>query len=128
MNMDNELVVTKSRIDELNQKVFQKPGEDIAEQLKKWLDEGAPAPADEPRPPSREATLPADESVPMTLARALKRIAEAGTRVALLKVRGEDMPVVAKWQSPDDQKAWKDAVMAKDATFNPKPASEPSAA
>lgn len=42
LDLDNNLVITKSRCSELSGKVFNKPGKDVAEILKGWLSDGAP--------------------------------------------------------------------------------------
>lgn len=43
MNMDNELVVSKSRCDALTGGVFEKPNGKVSDILKAWLSDGAPA-------------------------------------------------------------------------------------
>lgn len=52
MNLDNELVVSKTRCPAMSGKVFRYPGADVAAVLTGWLSVGSPAPAAVPRPPS----------------------------------------------------------------------------
>lgn len=40
MDIENNLIITKSRLDKLSGKVFAKPGKEIADTIKNWLDEG----------------------------------------------------------------------------------------
>ena len=42
MNLEHDLVITKTRCPKLSGKAFNKPGKDLAKILKAWLDEGAP--------------------------------------------------------------------------------------
>lgn len=61
MNLNNDMVVTKSRCDELNGKVFNKPGADVAKVLLDWLNKGveeAPKPAAEPASQRHETPAP----------------------------------------------------------------------
>lgn len=63
MNLDNELVVTKTRCPAMSQKVFAKPGADVALLLNAWLTTGAPATARPvlavvPPPATRPASVP----------------------------------------------------------------------
>lgn len=44
MNLDNELIISKSRCSALAGQVISKPGADVANILKAWLSDGAPAP------------------------------------------------------------------------------------
>ena len=44
MNLDNELIISKSRCPALSGQVISKPGEQMALLLKEWLNTGAPAP------------------------------------------------------------------------------------
>lgn len=44
LNLDNELIISKSRCSSLAGQVIAKPGEQIALVLKDWLNDGAPAP------------------------------------------------------------------------------------
>ncbi|MGK3981210.1 AAA family ATPase [Sorangium sp. So ce118] len=61
LDIDHNLVIGKTRCDELDGKVFNKPGRDVAEILKRWLSDGVPAvqrPAaptqdERPAPPAR---------------------------------------------------------------------------
>lgn len=48
MSIENDLMVTKSRCPELHGAVINKPGKDVADRLKIWLTDGAPAPKPEP--------------------------------------------------------------------------------
>jgi hypothetical protein len=48
LNLDHELVVSKTRCSALDGAVIRRPGEDVAEVLKRWLTDGAPV-ADAPR-------------------------------------------------------------------------------
>jgi len=45
MDQENNLIVSKTRCPALNQAVIAKPGEEIANTIKQWLTDGAPAPA-----------------------------------------------------------------------------------
>jgi hypothetical protein len=51
LDIDHNLVIGKTRCDELDGKVFNKPGREVAEILKRWLSDGAPVAqaASEPR-------------------------------------------------------------------------------
>ncbi|WAL61274.1 ATP-binding protein [Thermocoleostomius sinensis] len=44
LNLDNELIISKSRCSALSGQVIVKPGEQFASVLKDWLNDGAPAP------------------------------------------------------------------------------------
>lgn len=44
LNLDNELIISKSRCPALTGQVIAKPGEQVASILKDWLNDGAPAP------------------------------------------------------------------------------------
>jgi KaiC/GvpD/RAD55 family RecA-like ATPase len=49
MDMDHNLVIGKTRCDEIDGKVFNKPGKALAEQLRAWLSDGVEAPAVQPK-------------------------------------------------------------------------------
>jgi hypothetical protein len=42
MNQANELVITKTRCEALNEGIYKKPGKDVADILRVWLTDGAP--------------------------------------------------------------------------------------
>lgn len=72
MNMDNELVVSKSRAVSLNGAVISKPGAALGETLKAWLSDGAtvsvPAPALVQKPAPVVLQSPDSDPVPEALA------------------------------------------------------------
>jgi hypothetical protein len=43
LNMEHQLVIGKNRCDGLDGKIFDKPGKNVADIIKAWLDDGAPA-------------------------------------------------------------------------------------
>jgi len=57
MNIDNELVISKSRCETLTGGVFAKPNGKVSDMLKAWLTDGAPAPAPKAEPDQDGATL-----------------------------------------------------------------------
>ena len=57
MTQENDLVITKTRCSDLNNKVFNKPGKEVADILNSWLTDGAPAVEKKPDPaPAHPAT------------------------------------------------------------------------
>lgn len=72
MDMDNNLLISKSRIISLNGAVIARPGVALGETLRQWLSEGAPAPA-RPAAPAAEPTStdngyqPEGDALPQTL-------------------------------------------------------------
>jgi AAA domain len=52
MDQENTLIITKSRCPKLTGGVFSKPGKEVAEILKEWLDGPPPPPHQEPEPSS----------------------------------------------------------------------------
>jgi hypothetical protein len=56
MNMENELIISKSRCEALTNGVFAKPNGKVSDMLKVWLTDGAPI-VDKPAPTTVDATL-----------------------------------------------------------------------
>jgi len=56
IDIENTLVITKSRCPKLSGKVFQQPGEDVAGILREWLASPIARPAEEPKPVAIAAT------------------------------------------------------------------------
>lgn len=63
INLDNELIITKTRCSVLSQKVFQKPGKDVADILNAWLTTGAPM-VEQPKAKAPSHPPPAAVSAP----------------------------------------------------------------
>lgn len=59
MDYENTLVVSKTRCPELTGAVIHKPGKELADTLRKWLDAGVDVPKPEPKPAPEPAPAPA---------------------------------------------------------------------
>lgn len=57
MDTQNSLTITKSRVPDLTNQVFDKPGVALGETLLAWLNDGAEAPKQEPPPPLQAVTV-----------------------------------------------------------------------
>jgi hypothetical protein len=77
LDIDHNLVIGKTRCDELDGKVFHKPGREVADILNRWLSDGAPA-ADAP-PPAPKAQEPRRATSKTTVAREAPAVAAGAT-------------------------------------------------
>ncbi|HEY3363866.1 MAG TPA: ATP-binding protein [Symbiobacteriaceae bacterium] len=57
MNLEHEMLITKSRCPALADKLFHKPGADLARVISAWLSDGAPAEIKVPRVPATPETV-----------------------------------------------------------------------
>ena len=100
MNLDNELIVGKTRCPALAGKVYKHPGKDVADLLGAWLTDGAPAPAETAKP----ASVPPPASPPSL-------VAEHAAKVETLKAAIEAAKTVG---TEDAKKALIDTIKAAD--------------
>jgi DNA polymerase III delta prime subunit len=74
LDIDHNLVIGKTRCDELDGKVFNKPGRDVADILRRWLSDGVPVVAQATAEPERRIERP---SASVSSDRAPTRVAPA---------------------------------------------------
>lgn len=76
LNTEHEMIVGKTRCDSLDGRIFKKPGKDVADILKSWLTDGAPAPV-------KPAAAPLVDERSERISRAREMIKLAANREAL---------------------------------------------
>lgn len=102
IDLEHRLVISKTRCEALEGEVIDKPGAELADTLKAWLTEGAPAP---PRPPTPPPTAPQG--------------AENGQKATSARPRPENRTQAARRASAPKQPAepaappWADELKAK---------------
>lgn len=110
MSLEHDLVITKTRCHRLTDQVFRLPGEDIAEILSAWLNDGEdcadPAPS---ATPSQEAQ-PAEQTKPPKAAQGKRLDPESAERHALWVKAQASMAVLGVTEGQRDYfKAWTEA-------------------
>jgi len=90
---DHNLIPSKSRCPALDGRVFSRPGADVAQTLRAWLDDGEAGPAPAPQPE------PARERPPFDAEKAKAWIATTG--VALIDVERDVERIAADWTEAD---------------------------
>ena len=104
MDLENTLIVSKSRCSELSGKVIPKPGAELAGILKAWLSDGTPAPAvapEKPKPALQHA--PERQPTPRTAPDGIAMASEsARIQAAELKAQADAAPAKGTTGLVDD--------------------------
>lgn len=94
MDWDHNMVVSKTRCDDLDEKVFRKPGADVAAILRSWLTDGAP-------PPQNVKHAPLADVIEEATAVALEADGKSDEERKAAWVRARN--VVAAWCKANDK-------------------------
>lgn len=85
LDADNNFIVTKSRCEDLTAKVFNRPGEQLAGQIRAWLSDGAPQPQPAPQTEPEASAEPDQEEQKfanlMRIAQTVDELKEVGQQV-----------------------------------------------